>query len=794
MKKKHPIFEFLEKLAPLMPIAFYWLDRNGTLLGGNELVNKVSISRSVKKIIGRKYSDILPMELAEKIEKNIKFVVDSGKTTENEEVLTDWKTKKARYYLTSRSPLRDENGMTIGVLATTIEITDRKETEQLRREAELQKIKLQEQEKFRKIVDQAARDTQSPLAILLILAQQCVGLEKEKIFELLKSYTTFIPLSVYWLDANNKLVGANDSSVIAVGAISVDKYIGKTIYECFPYEMAEHIERHNNKVMRTGKVLSQEEMIKDITTGEIKHFVVVKAPLRDVTGNVVGVVGISTDITTEKNAESLKHEYGKQRIQLDEQKKFKKIADQVVHDIRSPLASLLMVIKSPKEDIPERTRITLRDAIMNINDIANNLLCRYEKEDAAGLTTEMQRPVMVALSLLQILSGKKHQYKEENINFTSDFCQQEMFVFIKAQPSAFKRMFSNLLNNAVEAMEGESRVIHLESTVEGDSVKIVVCDNGKGMSQERVDKLINGVAVASDKKDGHGIGFNQIRETLANNHGKLSVDSKLGQGTKMILTFPVIDAPEWMVKKVEINAGDTVVVLDDDKSIHGAWDIRFEDCQNAIDVKHFIQGKEAIDFINNFSEKDKIFLLTDYELLKQNLTGVDVIERTDVERFVLVTSHHSNIDIYDIVTKKGIKLLPKQLVSEIPLELCDPGESDIDVGASEKIDVVLIDDNEMLIGSMESFIKDYKKSVAKYYNPKEFLDDLAKHDKEAKIFIDNDFGGDHMSGIELAEQLRVHGFSKLYLLSGTSFAEGEVPDYLKPLLKSDIEAFCKEIE
>src|SRR5208283_31841 len=128
MEKKHPIFEFLDKLAPLMPIAFYWLDREGRIVGANELCN-TTVSESPDKILGKKYSEIYPLdpELVEKIEKNIKFVIDTGKTTVNEEVLNDLTAKKIRYYLTSRSPLRDENNVIIGVLATTIEITDRKE-------------------------------------------------------------------------------------------------------------------------------------------------------------------------------------------------------------------------------------------------------------------------------------------------------------------------------------------------------------------------------------------------------------------------------------------------------------------------------------------------------------------------------------------------------------------------------------------------------------------------------------------------------------------------------------------
>jgi len=795
MKKNNArIFSDLERIANSIPAPLFWVNLEYVVLGANEPgLQAIGLKR--EDIIGKTVSEFYPKEVAEVILKDNKKVIKTKRALTFEESMVDKKTGKLVDFLVTRAPLFDDDGVeVIGLVETSMVITERKENERLRIEAEKHKAELQEQEKFRKLISQAADDTQSPLAILLILTSQCNGLKKDKIFNILQASTAFIPINFYWIDVNNKLIGANKPTVAAIGGTSIDDYIGKTAYDFYPFELADNIIRHNNEVIRTGKVLSQEEPIRDVTTGQTKYFFAFKAPLYDDKGDAVGLVGTSVDITTEKNAERLKLEAAAQKLVIEEQEKFRKVADQVVHDIRSPLASLSMMLKVYDKDIPEQIRIPLREASTNISDIANNLLSRYEKDDARGGGIEEPQPVMISLVLSHLLSDKKYQYREMNIKFTDEFSQKCIFTFIKVQPSSLKRMLSNLVNNAVEALEGKKGAIHLNLSIEADKVKIVIQDNGKGMPQETIDKILNGVHVDTDKKEGHGIGLTQIRDTITNNQGKLAIESKLGEGTKMIITFPIIDPPKWITKDIKINKGDTVVILDDDRSIHGAWDSRFKGCLNDIQLKHFLTGTEVIDFISTFQEKEKVFLLTDYELLKQDLNGMDIIQKTGIKRAILVTSHHAEVEIRNLAVKNGIKILPKQLASEVPIEICETNKMCSRIDKAKKVDIVVIDDDEILGNSMVMLFENYNKTTDRYPNPKRFLEKKSLYPKDIKIFTDNNFGSNSITGVELAKQLHEMGFTNLYLFSGRDFEAGEVPDYLKLIPKTDIDGLCKAIQ
>lgn len=457
------------------------------------------------------------------------------------------------------------------------------------------------------------------------------------------------------------------------------------------------------------------------------------------------------------------------------------LASQVAHDIRSPLASLLMIAKKCT-DIPEEQRIAIREATTNISDIANNLLSKYKKTEQVA-TLEERQPILASLLLLQILTDKKYQYQNLPVKFACEFSENSHFVFINAQATSFKRMVSNLINNAVEALEGKAGEIKLHLCVD-EQVKIIIEDNGKGMPEEIVNKIANNMKVVSNKKDGHGIGLVQICETLRNNEGQMSIDSKVGVGTKITLMFSKVNSPSWIADQIELHKGGIAVILDDDSSIHKAWEVKFKShiaAEDCVQVQHFTMATDAVNFINATEFKNKTLLLSDYELLGQGTNGLDVIAQTKIPHSILVTSHHADKTVQELAAKAGIKILPKQLASDIRVVL----KTEVSNIAHKKIDIVIIDDDKMLLNALGSFFRG--KITDKYSNPFAFLENLAQYSKDTIIFMDHDMGCE-MDGFALAAKLHEAGYTQLYMLSGMSFAEQELPHYLKAIMKTDLDA------
>ena len=103
----------------------------------------------------------------------------------------------------------------------------------------------------------------------------------------------------------------------------------------------------------------------------------------------------------------------------------------------------------------------------------------------------------------------------------------------------FRRMFFNLIMNSVDAMRDmKLGVLNISDVVEGDRVVLKVRDNGAGMPPEKIKQLL------TDKEtlDGelHSLGFVFVRQAVGELKGDLSIESELGKGTTMTVSFPFL--------------------------------------------------------------------------------------------------------------------------------------------------------------------------------------------------------------------------------------------------------------
>lgn len=743
LKKKLQTLRYFEKSVQLLPTPFYWFDLDQKYLGMNALGIKVAGASSFEKdFAGKTPYDVFPKEMAHKIVEHHKEVIRTGEILSAEESIVTLSTGEVKHFNATIALLHDDNGEIIGTIGTSIDITADKE--------------------------------------------EAKRLKRLRVFDHLDKIAQIIPANVYWFDKNNTFIGVNEKTLRAIGVSSYDEIIGKTVYEIYPKKTAEKIVRHHDEALRSNKTLKHEETINDVKTGEIKHFATIKAPLYDDEDETIGTLGISIDITVQKEANRLKLENAAHKAQIQEQEKFTWIADQVAHDIRSPLASLLMIVKSCAE-IPETERVALREAANSIGSIADNLLNQYRiKTSDAVVRAEQREPVLLSAVLLQLLTDKQYQYKGKRIKFEHDFDESGQFAFIRVELMSFKRMISNLINNAVDAFEGKTGKVVLRLGADAMNVRIQILDNGKGIPEEVLEKIRQNIAITQGKAEGHGIGLTQVRETLSRNEGKISIDSRVGAGTQVSLEFPREAAQDWIAECIELMSEAIIMVLDDDKSIHAAWDARFEEILEqapGISMQHFETGHEVLDFINGLSpeEKQRVFLLTDFELLKQELDGLHVVKKAGVSNTILVTSHYANAIVRERAAKLHTKILPKQLASDVPIRI----KKTLLETALKQVDLILVEDDEDFakILIQYAFSKD---KVDYFQGPEQLRENLAKYPKDTRIYLDNHFLS-ALSGVEFAKELHALGYTRLYLLSGAVFEPGEVPDYVKVIRKDDVD-------
>ncbi|MFY7698594.1 MAG: ATP-binding protein [Legionella sp.] len=502
-------------------------------------------------------------------------------------------------------------------------------------------------------------------------------------FKIILDHYSCLPGSIYWKDLNGIYIWCNQAFLESIGVSQ--SIIGKSDIDLWPQYSAQLLE-HDQTVLVAEKVGYFEEVLG--VGNHKKHFLAIKSLLRNATGNKVGIVTILIDLHQIEKISSFAADGKVSKLELVAALKLQtqraRIAEQVFHDINSPLTTLKILeahlsrlpelSHSPTEKrIPEMFRTSLRNSIRRIADTINNLYrdSHYSEVDV-NYIYENKSEVLLSAVLYELLSQKHLEYEDVAVQFITEFNQTSYFSFIHVQCSSLMRAISNLINNAAQSIEGKVGTVTIALDSDDSYVYVAVKDNGKGMSAAMLEMIMSQVSFTADKPKGRGIGLGQVQDTLLRNGGKMNIVSQVGDGTHVTLSFPKQPAPAWCIETIEIHRGDIIIILDDDPSAHSAWELRFKDIlvqDSTIDIYHFQACEEAMNYILSLSKEDKnkLLLLTDFEFLNQSLNGLEVIQAADLKRAILVTSHYLEPETQWKITTLAAKLLPKQLVSEIPL-------------------------------------------------------------------------------------------------------------------------------
>lgn len=245
--------------------------------------------------------------------------------------------------------------------------------------------------------------------------------------------------------------------------------------------------------------------------------------------------------------------------------------------------------------------------------------------------------------------------------------------FAKVNPAEFKRLISNLINNAIEALPKKTGIVKIDLKAKLDkTVVILIEDNGAGIPKDLLSKI--GFRGATfNKSGGSGLGLFGAKELIQQWGGELTIESQEARGTKVCVSLPKSEQPDWFVPKLSVKRKAGVIAFDDDQTIHQIWKGRFESLNikgEGVSLHHFSSPTQLRQFYGeNFAELDGDLFLMDYEIIGSNETGLDLIEQLGIQsQSVLVTSRYEEESIRTRCIQQHIKILPKSMSGFVPIE------------------------------------------------------------------------------------------------------------------------------
>jgi PAS domain S-box-containing protein len=407
------------------------------------------------------------------------------------------------------------------------------------------------------------------------LEEKCAHLQhvREKSDAYLDNVIKIVPASIYWKDIHSVILGSNLFHTKLAGFINPEDVIGKTEYDFVWKNQAESIIENDKKIMELGIGLRLQETAK-LEDGKVHTFLTSKEPLRDKNNKIIGIIGISIDITDQKLAEERANKaeaaelvaHAKADSEEEMRKMIMVLVGDIVHDLRTPIATirttaqllstifpnLLQILEDAKQlgsnkvDILSKKELNslyngtfvkaLENSVSMMDDFINSTL--KELTNAQKAQSELTSIDLTRCSSRRILENTLDAYPFEpgikvyqNTSYDFDLMGNSILIM---------KILFNLLRNAEEQIlhQGKGEITISTRSVDRKNL-ISVKDTAGGIAPEVIDNIFTGYFTT--KKQGTGIGLTFCREIMKSFGGELTCNNVYGESVEFILEFPRVD-------------------------------------------------------------------------------------------------------------------------------------------------------------------------------------------------------------------------------------------------------------
>ena len=345
-----------------------------------------------------------------------------------------------------------------------------------------------------------------------------------------------LPVSIYVIDRDYRIVTWNRHREIGIQGIPRDSVIGRDVFEVLSKQPQGKLRQEFERAFRTGKI----ERIEQRTTNEngaTIHWLVSKVPMPDKeTGEITHVITVGEDVTVRVEAI---HAVGR----AEKLSAVGRLAAGVVHEINNPLATISACAESLESRVEEGSFGSspdvddlheylglIRSEAFRCKSITNGLL------DFSRMRTGNRFPIDVAEVLKSSARLVSHQKRGDNIEIKFEI--DESLTLVNADEGQLQQAIIALATNAIDAMPDGGTII-FRAFPQGNRIVIEIQDTGHGIAPEEVSKIFEPFYTTKEVGKGTGLGLAVCYGIITEHGGRLSVRSNIGAGTTFSMFLPI---------------------------------------------------------------------------------------------------------------------------------------------------------------------------------------------------------------------------------------------------------------
>ncbi len=610
----------LKALMNNIPDKIFFKDRKSRFIRVNRAwANKYNLVNP-DEVVGKADADFFPKEFAEETFREEQLLMETGLPLINklEKKVRDG---KASYKLVSKVPIRGKNGLITGLVGISHDVTDLK------------------------------------------VAEEKLAHEK-KLLQLLMDN---IPDLIYFKDKDSKFTRINEALAFFLGIDSPEEAIGKTDFDYFPEDQTEAVFNDEQEIFRSGAPIIN-HLEKVTPPGKSSVWIsATKIPVRDEKGHIIGLVGVSRDITIMEMArENLK--YAKEKAEESNKAKSQFLAN-MSHEIRTPMNGVIGMADILSYTNLTQEQQTYLDIIIksgnSLISIINDIL-DLSKIESDNLTLEKApisiRGIMEDVADILIVAANNKDLVLAN------YIDPLIPEFVEGDSVRVRQILINLVNNAIKfTSKGE---VYFSAELEestNDCIKILfkIRDSGIGISKKAQDSLFQPFTQvdnsATRKYEGTGLGLAISKKLTEMMGGAIDVESEEGKGSLFwfnacfgIGNEMVPAAKSSTITEKELN----ILIVDDNKTNRfifskylEIWNCKHQEADNP---------QTAFKMLIEATEKGKPFNIAMLDYQMPGMDGLALAEMIKADQrisntLLILLSSISGVILPNQVREKGFE-------------------------------------------------------------------------------------------------------------------------------------------
>ena len=356
-----------------------------------------------------------------------------------------------------------------------------------------------------------------------------LDITERKRFEQTRAYLAAIVAS-----SDDAIVGESlDGTIVSwnpvaerISGYSAHEVVGRPLIDLLPPESYE-LERTILVRVGRGESVAPHEDVRIRKDGTSIHASVTVFPIKDSTGQVIGVSRFVRDITARKRAEE-------QLRETERLAELGTLASGLAHEIGTPMN----VIQGRAEYMMERSS---------------------DEPTKKGLQTIVTQVERITKLMTQLMAFARHSPpKRQALNlrhtihetlefFRERFTQHRTVVELAcdedcppvlADPNQMSQVLINLIVNAIHAMP-DGGTLRLGLTATNGRAELTVADTGKGIAKEHMTRIFEAFFTTKETGQGTGLGLSVVKGVIDEHGGSIAVESEPGRGTTFTIYLPL---------------------------------------------------------------------------------------------------------------------------------------------------------------------------------------------------------------------------------------------------------------